>query len=111
MGYTPATMCILVDVPFARIMNTDVFARYPQTDADLARFIASEVPNPYYAGNDDGVRIAAMVRILRTGGKLLPATGEIMRDGRATIWDGYHRIAARAIAGYRSIPAWLAPPR
>ena len=109
--YPGGTMCIHVELPLTSIANSDLPGRYPSDKASLAALIVAErLEGPPVRGlNDHGARIAAMVATLARGGSLPPVVGELLPDGRAAVWDGYHRVAAAQIAGRYSIAAYLIP--
>jgi hypothetical protein len=110
-AYSGGTMCVHVELPLTSIANSDLPGRYPGDRSGLAALMAAErLEGPVVRGlNDHGERIAAMVFTLARGVSLPPVVGELLPDGRAAVWDGYHRVAAAQIARRSSVAAYLIP--
>lgn len=108
-AYPGDTMCAHVELPLSRIANPDI-QRYPFDQAGLARLAAQEEQDRYPAEWRQAHKIVSMVATLHAGGRLPPVVGNFSADDRGEVWDGYHRIAAAAIAGHVSVEAYLAPP-
>lgn len=107
-SYPGNTMCVHVELPIARIENPDI-RRYPFDQAGLTSLAAEEVRSNVPPLQREAHKITAMVATLRSGGRLPPVVGNFCTGDRGRVWDGYHRVAAAAIAGRTSVEAYLAP--